>query len=202
MSDKPSYLGLLNAIAVGEGRAHTYLRAWAETTRNPDVRRVIETVAIREGEHALAFEKRICALGYSLRKQKDETLVKTLALVTSTRSDLEKFEDLGLGGSVNEERDDPFSAVLVGVDSPWDVCLLKLFRQIMQDSGGENVRELSQRRLFEQTEGIPNYVRQEVDQAFLAASRDPSLIKPLGAKLQKLGVFAQYQDRFFSLMRG
>jgi rubrerythrin len=109
VSDKPSYLGLLNAIAVGEGRAHTYLRAWAETTRNPDVRRVIETVAIREGEHALAFEKRICELGYSLRKQKDETLEKTLALVTSTRSDLEKFEDLGLGGSENEERDDPFN---------------------------------------------------------------------------------------------
>ena len=98
MSDKPSYLGLLNAIAVGEGRAHTYLRAWAETTDNPDVKRAIETVAIREGEHALAFEKRICELGYSLRQREDETMAKTLALVKSDRSDLQKFEKLGLGG--------------------------------------------------------------------------------------------------------
>ena len=98
VSDKPTYLGLLNAIAVGEGRAHTYLRAWAEKTDNPDVRRVIETVAIREGEHALAFEKRICELGYSLRQREDESLEKTLALVTSNRSDLDKFESLGLGG--------------------------------------------------------------------------------------------------------
>jgi hypothetical protein len=54
MSNKPAYLGLLGAIAIGEGRAHIYLRAWAEKIDDPDVRRVIETVAIREGEHALA----------------------------------------------------------------------------------------------------------------------------------------------------
>lgn len=97
MSDKPSYLGLLNAIAVGEGRAHTYLRAWVETTSNPEVKRAIETVAIREGEHALAFEKRICELGFSLRRREDDDLAKTLALVKSGLSDLEKFEKLGLG---------------------------------------------------------------------------------------------------------
>ena len=109
MSDKPSYLGLLNAIAVGEGRAHTYLRAWAETTDDPAVRRVVETVAIREGEHALAFEKRICELGYSLRRSGDENLEKSLALVTSDRTDLEKFEKLGLAGSGKGDRDDPFA---------------------------------------------------------------------------------------------
>ena len=108
VSNKPTYLGLLNAIALGEGRAHTYLRAWAEKTQNPDVRRVIETVAIREGEHALAFEKRICELGYSLRKRDDETLDKTLAIVTSDRSDLEKFECLGLG---NSGSGDPFTKI-------------------------------------------------------------------------------------------
>ena len=108
MSDKPSYLGLLNAIAVGEGRAHTYLRAWAEKTDDPEVRRVIETVAIREGEHALAFEKRICELGYSLRRSEDENLEKNLALVTSDRSDLEKFEKLGLG---REGGSDPFGKI-------------------------------------------------------------------------------------------
>ena len=38
MSDKPSYLGLLNAISVAETDAFHYLNAWIETTPNPDVK--------------------------------------------------------------------------------------------------------------------------------------------------------------------
>ncbi len=37
MSDKPSYLGLLNAIAVNEARAHQYLQVWIDTTTDPEV---------------------------------------------------------------------------------------------------------------------------------------------------------------------
>ncbi len=97
MADKPSYLGLLNNIALGEGRASRYLRAWAEKTDDLDVRQVLETVAIREGEHSLAFEKRLCELGFSLLEKPDPKFEKTLDLVTSDKSDLEKFEGLGIG---------------------------------------------------------------------------------------------------------
>ena len=108
MSDKPSYLGLLNAISLGEGNAHRYLRAWAEKISDPDVRDVIQTVAIREGEHALAFEKRLCELGYSLREKPDPNSDRAMEIVTSDRSDLEKFEALGLGGSGGGGGEDPF----------------------------------------------------------------------------------------------
>ena len=64
---KPSYLGLLNAIALGEGRAHQYLSCWAAKTPDPDVKQVLLTVAIREGEHSHAFTKRLCELGYADR---------------------------------------------------------------------------------------------------------------------------------------
>jgi Mn-containing catalase len=67
MSDKPSYLGLLNAIAVGEARAHAYLTEWASITPDPDVRRVLLTVPAREGEHGMTFAKRINELGYEVR---------------------------------------------------------------------------------------------------------------------------------------
>ena len=59
MSDKPSYLGLLNAIAIAEAQAHDYLVAWADVTPSPDVRKVLLTVAAREGEHGMSFSKRI-----------------------------------------------------------------------------------------------------------------------------------------------
>jgi rubrerythrin len=97
MSDKPSYLGLLNAIAVAEAQAHEYLTVWADATPSPDVRKVLLTVAAREGEHGMSFAKRINELGYEVRCNDDADLQKALALVRSDRSDLKKMEKLKLG---------------------------------------------------------------------------------------------------------
>jgi rubrerythrin len=95
MSEKPSYLGLLNAIAVAEGDAHDYLRAWAAKTPSDDVRCVLLKVAAREGEHAMSFTKRINELGYEVRR-KSQPSEERLALVSSDRSDLEKMRALKL----------------------------------------------------------------------------------------------------------
>jgi rubrerythrin len=96
MSDKPRYLGLLNAIALAESRAHTYLCAWAEVTPSNDVRKVLRTVAAREGEHAMSFARRIDELGYQVRPKDDAGLEKAMEVVTSNRSDLEKMKALKL----------------------------------------------------------------------------------------------------------
>jgi len=97
MSDKPTYLGLLNAIAVGEAHAHQYLSAWIATTTDPDVRAVLCTVAAREGEHGMAFAKRIDELGYAVRERDDGDAGRRMAIAASTElSDLEKLEKLGL----------------------------------------------------------------------------------------------------------
>ena len=96
MSDKPSYLGLLNAIAVAEAQAHDYLVVWADKTPSPDVRRVLLTVAAREGEHGMSFAKRINELGYEVRCNDDSAREKAMELVQSDRSDLKKMEKLKL----------------------------------------------------------------------------------------------------------
>jgi hypothetical protein len=96
MSDKPRYLGLLNAIALAESRAHTYLCAWAAVTPSDDVRDVLRTVAAREGEHAMSFARRINELGYHVRPKDDADLEKAMEVVTSNRSDLEKMKALKL----------------------------------------------------------------------------------------------------------
>ena len=96
-SGKPTYLGLLNAVSLAESRAHCYLTEWANLTSDPDVRRVLLTVAAREGEHGMSFAKRINELGYELRPDADEGPDKALAIVRSERTDLEKMEALGLG---------------------------------------------------------------------------------------------------------
>ena len=96
-SQKPTYLGLLNAIALAESRAHAYLTAWMAVTPSPDVRAVLATVAAREGEHGMAFAKRIDELGYSVLDRPDPGHRKRLTVAKSDRSDLEKMEALGFG---------------------------------------------------------------------------------------------------------
>jgi rubrerythrin len=96
MGTKPSYLGLLNAIAVAEARAHEYLHVWAGATPSDDVRKVLLTVAAREGEHGMSFAKRINELGYEVRGNDDSGLTKAMEIVKSDCSDLDKMKALKL----------------------------------------------------------------------------------------------------------
>ncbi len=193
VSDKPKYLGLLNAIALGEGRAHTYLRAWVDKTDDPDVRRVLETVAIREGEHALAFEKRICELGYSLRQREDENLEKSLALVTSDRSDLEKFEKLGLGGGGDGSGADPFGKMFE--DTTIDVQTGELLGRYIaeeRDSG----------RLFR---ACYEKLRADAPEAAEAPELPAALVSDLRTLREQTGAFSDVLDnlrRDVSALRG
>lgn len=97
MADKPSYIGLLNAIANGEAGGAKIFKNWAKVTTCDEIRGTLQTVAIREAEHALAFEKRLCELGFGLRKKENPELKKTIKLFKSDASDLAKFEHLGYG---------------------------------------------------------------------------------------------------------
>jgi hypothetical protein len=96
MTEKPSYLGLLNAIAVGERGGEQLFEAWACATTNDDVRCVARTVALREGEHARSFAKRIDELGFGVIDRDDPDLPARIEIAASTKlTDREKFEKLG-----------------------------------------------------------------------------------------------------------
>jgi len=97
MPEKPSYLGLLNAIAVAETRAHEYLNAWIAVTPSAEVAAVLRTVAAREGEHGMSFAKRLDELGFQVRWKEDPEGAERLAIAGATDcSDLEKMKALGL----------------------------------------------------------------------------------------------------------
>src|ERR1700745_3419008 len=96
-SEKPTYLGLLNAISLAESRAHCYLTEWANVTPDPDVRQVLLTVAAREGEHGMAFAKRINELGFALQPTEEKNFDNRLGFVSSRGpSALKKLECVGL----------------------------------------------------------------------------------------------------------
>lgn len=99
-------------------------------------------------------------------------------------------------------KNDPLSAVIVGVEKPWEVCLLKLMVDIMQKSVMANVSDLQKKNLLpmnpEQSEQMK---RAEIEDDFRAAQNDRALIQDLGRKLQKYGLFQEFEDRFFALVR-
>lgn len=137
MSAKPSYLGLLNAIAVGEGDAGCYLSEWAKVTPSADVRAVINTIALRESEHSLAFTKRIDELGYSVQPRADAKHAERMAIAASTAlSDKEKFEALGLGRAPTNGKPDVFDTFFENKDlDPATGGLLGRYVAEERDSG-------------------------------------------------------------------
>jgi rubrerythrin len=92
---KPSYLGLLNALAIGEGEAAEYLSGWADVTKDADVRKALRTVIAREAEHSAVFTKRLDELGYSVLPKPNPNHAKRVRLAKSSKSDLEKLEAFG-----------------------------------------------------------------------------------------------------------
>ena len=108
MSDKPSFLGLLNAVALGEAAAHCYLEEWIAVTPHDGVRATLRTVSAREGEHGMAFAKRINELGYTLKHKDDPGQAKRMEIAGSDMTDLEKMEKFGLGRLDSGDKPDIF----------------------------------------------------------------------------------------------
>ncbi|MCA1809030.1 MAG: hypothetical protein ABR497_01065 [Kiritimatiellia bacterium] len=99
-----------------------------------------------------------------------------------------------------EARDDKLAGVILGVDDPWDVCLMKFMVDVIRNSAPVNFQELNRRRLLDDANGVPRAIRHEIEHLFLAASRNPAHIKNLSSYLRRHGLFGEYEDRFFALL--
>jgi rubrerythrin len=109
---KPSYIGVLNAIANAEAIGAKIFKKWAEVTTCDAIRPTLQMVAIREAEHSLAFEKRLCELGFGLMPKEFPDLEKSVKVAKSDASDIEKFERLGFGKARGEGAEDDLLELL------------------------------------------------------------------------------------------
>jgi rubrerythrin len=105
MAKKPSYIGLLNAIANGERGGHELFNAWSTTTTDKALQPTLNMIAVREMEHSWAFEKRLTELGFSLRPKTNKALNKQVKLLKSKISDDEKFASFGFGATPGNPRE-------------------------------------------------------------------------------------------------
>ena len=93
-TEKPPYLGLLNAISLAESSAGVYLQAWADATDNEDLACTLRFVAARETSHGEVFCRRLCELGYDLKPKADPAADKRLAKYANPKvCDLDKLPE-------------------------------------------------------------------------------------------------------------
>jgi hypothetical protein len=100
-----------------------------------------------------------------------------------------------------EEKSDPLTTVIQGVDDAWEICLLKFMTDFVRKSAPDNFMDLKKRKLLVDIEGIPAAVREEIESDFDHVGSDSSKMKTLGAKLREYGIFEQYEDRFYETVR-
>lgn len=93
-------------------------------------------------------------------------------------------------------RKDALASVVVGVDHPWEVCLLKMLRDITAQSAQGNFRDIARAE-----QERHSALRADIERDFIAASTDKSKLQALGERLRALDLFDEYEDRFFALVK-
>jgi hypothetical protein len=108
-------------------------------------------------------------------------------------------------GKINQlvdDRRDPLTAIIKGVEALWDVSLLKFTYELTTSSVQANVAELEKRGLLRiDSSGVPQDARNHIEELFEKTRWEPSSASELVAELKQWGLFHEYQDRFLSLFK-
>jgi hypothetical protein len=102
-----------------------------------------------------------------------------------------------------DKKGDPLASIIRGQDDLWDVSLLKFIYEITSRSLQSNISQLGSRGLLGMSHGgVPVGARQSIEEMFRQVAQGE--IKPyeLERELNRWGVFEEYQDRFFALVKG
>jgi len=82
----------------------------------------------------------------------------------------------------------------------WDVSLLMFIYELTTKSVRTNVAEFNQRGFLDiDSGGVPQGARDYIEELFEQAGRNLSRAPELVSELNRWGLFAEYQDRFFAL---
>lgn len=176
----------VNRSRVREGRIHAFRpqivtpTAFMESILEGFQHEAAEAYAnwLREHESDLL----ILRYGFRIRKEgiRDELVSDPVeAVVERVRADLAR-------------RENPLAALVRGVDEPWEVCLIKLMVEMVQRSAPGHMQALR---------ADPTGSHHGIEEAFRKAARDPAAVPALAAQLKAAGVFKDYEDRFFAVVR-
>jgi len=102
-----------------------------------------------------------------------------------------------------DKKGDPLMSIIKGQDDLWDVSLLKFIYEVSTRSAPANLAQLGSRGLLGMSHGgIPVGVRQSIEEMFERVARGEIKAHELELELNRWGAFEEYQDRFFSVVKG
>ena len=133
-----------------------------------------------------AKELNIMQYGFSIYKQE----IKEYFVTDNIDNVVERVK------KEKEKENDPLSAIIIGVNSPWEVCLLKLVVDLVQKSAQGNFNQLKKHSSKNNSN-----IYDKIDNEFVFASKDPSRINNLAKLIKQNGLWKQYEDRFFALVK-
>ncbi len=93
------------------------------------------------------------------------------------------------------------SAIIHGPDETWQIALMKFIMDECIASFGVNIKELDEHGFFESAEESLKNKRKMIEQLFGKAKKNHLYISMLGKKLQDFGLFKEYEDEFFNLLK-
>jgi len=101
-----------------------------------------------------------------------------------------------------DERRDPSTAIIKGVEALWDVSLLKFTFELTTSSVQANVAEMEKSGLLHlDSAGVPRDARNHIEELLEKTKQDQSYGPELVRELKQWGLFHEYQDRFLSLFK-
>ena len=92
----------------------------------------------------------------------------------------------------NKYKDDDATVVISGVEQAWEISILKFVDYYTRISAPNNFSELQKKEFDLMT---------QLEEDFCKACGDKKAIEQLGDKLQLLGLFEKYEERFFALLK-
>ena len=97
---------------------------------------------------------------------------------------------------------DPLAAIIKGEDQLWDVSLMKFIYEVTGSSLQGNLREMGSRGLLNiDAAGIPVDAKVRIEELFRKVAKEESDPSELRDELERWGLFAEYEDRFFSIFK-
>ena len=137
------------------------------------------------------FGKNIKMLNYHFKNQLKETIRTSLSMK-------EVFNKIEAHIS---KKGSNLTAIIKGVESTWQISIMKFIVDITAKSAGQNISDLEEKGMFPDEDGIPAYIKNKIEYLFKEAGIDTSRIDELGKLLNNYGLFKDYEDRFFRLFK-
>ena len=99
-----------------------------------------------------------------------------------------------------DQRGDPLTALIRGIDELWDVALIRFIYEVTSRSVATNIHEMGSRGLLSMDgRGVPVEARYRIEALLKKAERGEADPRELKQELDRWGLFEEYEDRFFRL---